>query len=63
MNPPSAEECERGDPKGLYKKAIKGEIKEFTGVSVPYEEPENTELILETDKLSIGEYIARVLIT
>ena len=44
------DELIRRDPKGLYKKAIAGEIKEFTGISDPYEEPEKPELILETDK-------------
>jgi len=47
------EECERRDPKGMYKKARTGQIKEFTGVSAVYEEPEKPEIILETDKLSI----------
>jgi adenylyl-sulfate kinase len=45
----SIEECERRDPKGLYAKAHSGEIKEFTGVSDPYEEPEHAELVLETE--------------
>jgi adenylyl-sulfate kinase len=45
----SLEECERRDPKGLYAKAHAGEIPEFTGVSDPYEEPENAELRLETE--------------
>jgi bifunctional enzyme CysN/CysC len=39
--------CERRDPKGLYKKARKGEIPDFTGVSAPYEEPENPELVVD----------------
>jgi adenylylsulfate kinase len=47
------EECENRDPKGLYKKARAGEIPEFTGISSPYEEPSNPELIVETDKLAI----------
>ncbi len=51
----SIEECARRDPKGLYKRAYAGEIKEFTGISAPYEEPEHAELIIETDKLSIEE--------
>ncbi|MEE2980598.1 MAG: adenylyl-sulfate kinase [Pseudomonadota bacterium] len=42
------EECERRDPKGLYKRARKGEIKEFTGISAPYEPPENPELVIDT---------------
>ena len=45
----SIEECERRDPKGLYAKAHAGEIREFTGVSDPYEEPEHAELVLETE--------------
>ncbi|HSI81385.1 MAG TPA: adenylyl-sulfate kinase [Solirubrobacterales bacterium] len=45
----SVEECERRDVKGLYAKARAGEIKEFTGVSDPYEPPENPELTLETE--------------
>lgn len=44
------EECIRRDVKGLYKKAMAGEIKEFTGVSDPYEEPLKPEVVVETDK-------------
>lgn len=57
----SIEECERRDPKGLYKKARKGEVKEFTGISAPYEEPENPEIILESDKLSTDECVKQIL--
>ena len=57
----SIDECERRDPKGLYKKAKKGEIKEFTGISAPYEEPENPEIILESDKYSKDESVRRIL--
>lgn len=46
-------ECEKRDPKGLYKKARKGEIPDFTGITSPYEEPDAPELVIETDKLSI----------
>jgi len=46
------EVCEERDVKGLYAKARSGEIKEFTGISDPYEPPENPEIIVETDKLS-----------
>jgi adenylylsulfate kinase len=46
----SLDECMRLDVKGMYKKALKGEIKEFTGVSDPYEEPENPEILLQTIK-------------
>jgi adenylyl-sulfate kinase len=45
----SLEECERRDPKSLYKKARSGELREFTGVSDPYEVPENPELRIETE--------------
>jgi adenylylsulfate kinase len=51
----SLEEAERRDPKGLYKKARAGEIKEFTGIDAPYEEPLNAELIIDTDKLDLEE--------
>jgi len=51
----SLEEAERRDPKGLYKKARAGEIKEFTGIDAPYEEPLNPELIIDTDKLDLEE--------
>jgi len=49
------------DTKGLYKKALAGEIDNFTGVSDPYEEPENAEIILETEKETVEESVARVL--
>lgn len=49
----SLEACEERDPKGMYKKAKRGEIKEFTGISAPYEEPLNPEIILDTDNMSI----------
>ena len=44
------ETCEKRDPKGLYKKARAGEIKEFTGISAPYEPPLNPELVINTSK-------------
>jgi len=49
--------CERRDPKGLYRKARKGEIREFTGISAPYEEPENPELVVDTESNSIEDCI------
>ena len=49
--------CVVRDPKGLYKKARLGEIKNFTGIDSPYESPENPELIIETDKLDIEQSI------
>ena len=50
------EECIKRDPKGLYKKAIAGEIKEFTGIDAPYEEPLSSEISL--DNLSIEDSVA-----
>ena len=49
------EVCEQRDAKGLYKKARAGEIKEFTGISAPYEEPENPELVVDAAKNSAEE--------
>lgn len=49
------QECENRDPKGLYEKARKGEIPEFTGISAPYEEPAHPELLISTDETSIEE--------
>ena len=51
----SLPEAEKRDPKGLYKKARAGEIKEFTGIDAPYEEPLNPELIIDTDTLDLEE--------
>jgi bifunctional enzyme CysN/CysC len=53
--------CEKRDPKGLYKKARAGEIKEFTGIDAPYEEPENPDLVVDTCKLTVEESIAQLL--
>ena len=53
--------CESRDPKGLYQKARRGEIKDFTGVSAPYEAPENPELIIDTAGHSIEECLAQLL--
>lgn len=52
--------CEKRDPKGMYKKARAGEIKEYTGVSAPYEEPENPDLIIDTHLLTLEESIEKV---
>lgn len=49
------------DVKGLYRKALSGEIKNFTGVSHPYEEPENSELVLNTDKETPEESLEKML--
>ena len=57
----SLEVCKERDVKGLYEKAIKGEIKEFTGISDPYEEPLNPEILLETDKETLEESANKVI--
>ena len=57
----SVDECARRDVKGLYEKAFSGELKEFTGVSDPYEEPVNPELAIDTESESPEESAARVL--
>jgi adenylyl-sulfate kinase len=57
----SVEECERRDVKGLYAKARAGEIKEFTGVSDPYEPPENPEVVLETEQETPEESAERII--
>jgi len=54
------EECARRDPKGLYKKAMKGEIENFTGISSPYEVPENPELHLHTVETDPDELALRI---
>ncbi|MDO8127096.1 MAG: adenylyl-sulfate kinase [Candidatus Brocadiales bacterium] len=53
--------CKDRDVKGLYKKAIGGEIKGFTGIDDPYEEPLNPELTLHTDRESVEESVQRVM--
>ncbi|MBN3040239.1 MAG: adenylyl-sulfate kinase, partial [Candidatus Omnitrophica bacterium] len=53
--------CEKRDPKGLYKKARSGEIKEFTGVSAPYEEPLNAEIIVDTSDQNKEESAREIL--
>ena len=55
------EVCEERDVKGLYAKARAGEIKEFTGISDPYEPPENPEILIETDKQSPEESAKQIL--
>ncbi len=55
------EVAEKRDPKGLYKKARAGEIKGFTGIDDPYEAPQDPELVVRTDKLSVADSVKRVL--
>jgi len=57
----SIEVCEERDVKGLYKKARKGEIKEFTGISSPYEVPKNPELIVNTDSDDLSDCVKQVI--
>jgi len=52
--------CKQRDPKGLYKKAAAGEIREFTGVTSPYEEPKMPELVVETDLQTVDEIAGRI---
>lgn len=54
------EEAEKRDPKGLYKKARAGEIKEFTGISAPYEAPEAPEIHIRSDKMSVEESVMTI---
>lgn len=53
--------CEARDVKGLYKRARAGEIKNYTGIDSPYEEPKAAELVIDTEKLSIEQSVAVVL--
>lgn len=57
----SLETCEARDPKGLYKKARAGEIKDFTGIDHPYEAPENAELVLDADNKGVEELADEVI--
>ena len=56
------EECAKRDPKGLYTKALRGEISNFTGISAPYEPPPNPEIHLDTTKHSI-EYCVETIVS
>jgi adenylylsulfate kinase len=55
------EVCIERDPKGLYKKALAGEIKQFTGIDDPYEEPLEPDVIVETDKETVDESVEKIL--
>lgn len=56
----SLQTCEKRDPKGLYKKARAGEIKNFTGIDQTYEEPQKAELVLDTENLNIDEATQKI---
>jgi len=55
------EVCQERDVKGMYAKALRGEIKDFTGVDDPYEDPVNPEIVIETDKETVEESANKVL--
>jgi adenylylsulfate kinase len=59
----SIDECKNRDVKGLYKKALAGEIKEFTGIDHPYEEPENAEIVVDTANQTVDESVAQIMDT
>lgn len=59
----SVHECEKRDTKGLYKKARAGIIKDFTGISSPYEEPLSPDLIVDTERQTINEAVDQVMQT
>ena len=54
------DEARRRDPKGLYRKAAAGELREFTGVDAPYDEPTDAEVVVDTNRLSITDAVARL---
>ena len=55
------EVCKRRDPKGLYARALRGEITEFTGISSPYEAPAAAELVIETDLVSAEDAVEQII--
>lgn len=57
----SLEECERRDVKGLYKRARKGEVANFTGISSPYEIPRNPDVVINTEALSLEECVEQII--
>lgn len=54
--------CRQRDPKGLYVRADRGEIKDFTGVSAPYEPPDHADIVLHPDRCSVAESVTQILI-
>ena len=55
------ETCEKRDVKGLYAKARKGEIKDFTGISAPFEKPINADLVLDTNNLTVSQSVEKII--
>ncbi len=58
----SLQECEQRDVKGLYQKARRGEVRDFTGIDSPYEPPENAEVIIDTQNKSVDECVQQILL-
>jgi adenylylsulfate kinase len=54
--------AEQRDPKGLYKKAREGIIKEFTGISAPYEAPENPDIHIRADQVSVEDAVRQIIV-
>jgi adenylyl-sulfate kinase len=59
----SIDALKKRDPKGLYEKALRGEIKGFTGIDDPYEPPDNPEIVCETDKETVDESVNKIIRT
>ncbi|MDQ7016542.1 MAG: adenylyl-sulfate kinase [Gammaproteobacteria bacterium] len=57
----SVELCQQRDPKGLYAKALRGEIKDYTGVDSPYEKPQSPEVHIDANRLSVAESVQQIL--
>ena len=55
------DECERRDVKGLYARARRGEVKDFTGISAPFEAPTNPDLTLDTSQMTLKEEVEAVM--
>ncbi len=55
------EECIKRDPKGMYKRAMAGQIKDFTGISAIYEEPKNADIVIDTENLTVDESVIIIL--
>lgn len=58
----SLETCEKRDVKGMYRKAHKGEIPQFTGVSAPFEEPNTADIIVDTENNNVEECVKQILV-
>jgi len=57
----TVETCIKRDPKGMYKKAIDGQIKDFTGISATYEIPENPDVVIDTEHLTVDKSVSIIL--